>query len=84
MRLQSLEQDRVEFIDLSVDVISFSPPSPPSSVGSAEYRVYLPGSLKVIVPCLGRDSRWRQAKSRKRLIFGAVKTSGDPGSAIGL
>lgn len=81
MRLQSLEQDGVEFIDLSVDVISFSPPS---SVGSAEYRVYLPGSLKVIVPCLGRDSHWRQAKSRKRLIFGAVKTSGDPGSAIGL
>lgn len=54
MRLQSLEQDGVEFIDLSVDVISFSPPS---SVGSAEYRVYLPGSLKVIVPCLSRDSR---------------------------
>lgn len=54
MRLQSLEQDGVEFIDLSVDVISFPPPS---SVGSAEYRVYLPGSLKVIVPCLGRDSR---------------------------
>lgn len=80
MRLQSLEQDGVEFIDLSVDVIFFFP----SSVGSAEYRVYLPSSLKVIVPCLGRESRWRQAKSRKRLIFGAVKTSGDPGSAIGL
>lgn len=55
MRLQSLEQDGVEFIDLSVDVFFFF--FSPSSVGSAEYRVYLPGSLKVIVPCLGRDSR---------------------------